>query len=249
MRSLQRTLIIGGAILGIVAGASGTGAQQPAAAPPPTPELPAGAFSTQRFQGVWDYNSRESVNAATGRPEQGPQSATQRQPTGPGSRVTGSGGRGGSPMGGGAMGSGMPPGQAGPGAGNGSFGRQGISSLLMAETRALMRDLLEIPEQLTIKVTDAAVTFVDDLERERTYPTDGSKQKYQLGAAKFDARTAWDGPQLKKQIEGANGFKMVETFFLSSDGNRLFVIVRVGDQSKGPTRVGVNRVYDRVQGQ
>jgi len=248
MQSLQRTLSTGGAVLLFLAGSAATSAQQPAASPPATPEPADGAFVAKRFEGVWDYNHVESVNAATGRPEQGPQSATQRQPagfpTGTGSRVTAGGGRGGN---GNQMGGGMGPGLGG--GGGGQFGRQGVSSLLMAESRALVRDLLEIPESLTITVTDEAVTFVDDLERERTYPTDGTKKKYQLGAAKFDARTAWEGPQLKKQIEGANGFKMAETFFLSADGNRLFVIVRLGDQSKAPTRVGVNRVYDRVQGQ
>jgi hypothetical protein len=45
---------------------------------------------------------------------------------------------------------------------------------------------------------------------------------------------------------------MHETYFLSEDGKRLFVIIRVGDpptekeKEKGAQIVGVNRVYDRV---
>ena len=42
---------------------------------------------------------------------------------------------------------------------------------------------------------------------------------------------------------------MREIYFLSEDGKRLFVIVRVGDpKGKDPEApvVGVNRVYDRV---
>jgi hypothetical protein len=38
---------------------------------------------------------------------------------------------------------------------------------------------------------------------------------------------------------------MFETYFLSDDGNRLFVIIRIGEQTKNAPVVGVNRVYDR----
>ena len=46
-------------------------------------------------------------------------------------------------------------------------------------------------------------------------------------------------------MEAARGFKMFQTAFLSDDGNRLFVIIRVGEQKKDVPVVGVNRVYDR----
>ena len=38
---------------------------------------------------------------------------------------------------------------------------------------------------------------------------------------------------------------MNETYFLSEDGNRLFLLIRVGERSKEQAVVGVNRVYDR----
>ena len=69
--------------------------------------------------------------------------------------------------------------------------------------------------------------------------------KYQLGAAQFDARARWEGAAFKKDIEAAHGFKMFETYFLSDDGNRMFVIIRIGPQTKDAPVVGVNRVYDR----
>jgi hypothetical protein len=116
----------------------------------------------------------------------------------------------------------------------------------MRENRDLLRDLLEIPEALTIRVAADRVTFIDDLNRERTYPTDGSKNKYQLAASRFNAKLTWDAGQLRKEVDGGLGFKMTETYFLSADGQRLFVILRV-DRSRpdGPI-VGANRVYDRV---
>ncbi len=76
------------------------------------------------------------------------------------------------------------------------------------------------------------MTFVDDLERTLSYPTDGTKQRYHLAASSFDAEVQWDGSQLRKRIQGAFGFRMTETYFLSSDGQRLFVVIRVGEQKK-----------------
>jgi hypothetical protein len=38
---------------------------------------------------------------------------------------------------------------------------------------------------------------------------------------------------------------MNELYFLSEDGRRLFVIIRVGEQRKDLRPTGVNRVYDR----
>jgi hypothetical protein len=118
--------------------------------------------------------------------------------------------------------------------------------MLLRENRDLARDLMEIPESLTIRLQPGRVTFTDDLERERTYPTDGSRNKYRLAASRFNAKLMWEGGQLRKEIDGGLGFKMTETYFLSPDARRLFVIVRV-DRSRpdGPV-VGADRVYDRV---
>jgi len=247
------------------------------ATPVPSDKAPGPEF----FNGTWDYNADYSVNAATGRPEQNPKAANTRRPPGStgsgagGARPPGGGSSGGSSGGTGAGGTGG--GGLGPGGGTGGYGGGGAGgyggsaypggsgggfgggdsglspfTLSMSELRALNRDLLEVPEVLKIKVTDGTVSFTDDLDRERTYPTTGKKQHYQLGAASYDAKVHWEGNQLFKEIEGTRGFKMHETYFLSEDGKRLFVIIRVGDpptekeKEKGAQIVGVNRVYDRV---
>ena len=234
-------------------------------APPPTSE---------RFAGAWDYNSTESVNAANGRPEQSPRGARTvgsgaRGGTpsrgggggtggGAGTGGTGTGGGTTGGTGGGGAGGGVPVtgGTGGAGTGGGGFGggapmrggEFGLTPMAQEEMRALVRDLLEVPEMLRIKVSDDAVTFTDDLERERIYPIDGKKRKYRLGAASFEAKLYWSGAQLKKDIEGPYGFRMSETYFLSEDGTRLFVIIRVGDLTKKPPPpvAGANRVYDRI---
>ena len=223
----------------------------PAISGAPTPEA-VRVHTLDQLAGQWFYNADESINIATGRPEQAPKSATQRTP---GARAGGAG------LGGGRTGAGpgygrstgagesaAPDGSGGPRPGVlFRAGEIGPTISMMQESRSLRRDLMEVPEALKIAVALNAVTFTDDLERSREFPTSGLKQKYQLGAARFAASTEWKDSQLQKHIEAADGFRMTETYFLSPDGNRLFVIVRLGDVTKkGAPLVGVNRVYDRA---
>ena len=121
-----------------------------------------------------------------------------------------------------------------------------MEALFIAERRALIRDLMEVPEIMTIRVTNDGVTFVDDLKRERTYLTDGKLRKYQIGAAQFEARASWDGTRFRKDIEGSSGFRMSEVYFLAEGGDRLIVVLRIGDPMKIESQFGVNRIYDRV---
>jgi hypothetical protein len=136
----------------------------------------------------------------------------------------------------------------GGGYGGGGGMNSPFTSLIVNERRDLVRDLLEVPMELTIKSSDAEVTFIEHLDRELTYPTTGKKRKYQLSASVFEAKAYWENGQFKKEIEGTEGFRMSETYMLSESGKRLFVIVRVGNpQDKQATIVGVNRVYDRAE--
>ncbi len=123
-----------------------------------------------------------------------------------------------------------------------------MSPMGLAEMRTLIRDLMEVPEKLILKVTSDGISVTDDLERERVYPTDGKERKYQLSGAQYEAKVLWEGPQLKREIKGGYNFKMTEVAFLSADGNRMYIIIRLGDQTRKPPppTVGVNRVYDRV---
>jgi hypothetical protein len=217
-------------------------AQQAAGPSLAAPALP------EAFSGFWDYNHELSVDAATGRPEQAPRSAAQRSlgnaaaaaPPAPPRSGGGGGGRSGGTASGGQGGGDVQP--------RSEFdeARRAMAAIIAAERRTLVRDLLEVPEKLTITSEGSDVTFIDDLKRARTYVADGKTRKYQLAAARFDARTGWDGKYFRKDIAGPNNFKMSETYFLSEDGQRLFVITRIGDPRRPETMAGVNRVYDRI---
>lgn len=193
-----------------------------------------GPHGSEQFAGVWLYNIDESVNAATGRPEINLRNETRRSPA---SRSEGA--RGGT-----AAGAGF--GRVGDGGRGVGAGLVGPTVAMIQDNRSLVRDLMEVPVALTIKVVPSAVTFVDDLDRARTYPTTGLRQRYQIGAARFNATAEWNGSQLLKHIDAADGFRMTEMYFLSDDARRLFVIVRAGSTRKNAPVMGVNRVYDRA---
>ena len=208
----------------------GRGAQAPA-----TPVTVVSSRPLAEFAGAWTYNEELSVNAATGRPESA-RAVNERRGmnTGP-SGISGGGGAGNRRgSGGAARGGGGAPG----GPLDGAFG-------MFIAQRDTRRDLLEIAPRLRLDVNDRAVTVTDDLDRVLVFPVDASKQKYQHGAATFEARTSWDAGQLKNDIDGPEGLKMSQTWFLSEDGAKLFLIIRVGDTAPGARPVGVNRVYDR----
>ncbi len=237
--------------------------------PKPSPNAP----GREAFTGSWVYSEEDSINAATGRPELGkgprrpltagapggstadpasssvpldpknPAAANLPTRLGPGSMPSDA-------PGGSVMGAGGPPpdGFSRTSMDGQSLGMGGLgSALAMAELRDTQRDLLEMARRWTITVGADSVTFKDDLDRERTYLSNGKKQKYQLGAAQYQARIHWDGPQLIKEIEASYGFRMTEAYFLSTDGSRLFAIIRVIGKGKNPPVVGANRVYDRLQ--
>jgi hypothetical protein len=212
----------------------GTSAQQPAI---PMPAAASEAAGPDAFAGLWDYNDNESINAATGRPEQVPISATTRRP--------------------GTVGSGQVRVRSGPGRGGGEGAGYSRSTgtgyrvltgtaYMVRKAEDFLRDLLEVPESYWIEVADGVVTFADDLQRQQTYLTDGEQRDYRLSASKFEARVWWEGSTLKREIKGGGGYTMTEAYFLSQDGDQMFVILRMKGNRAGYV-AAYNRVYDRIE--
>jgi hypothetical protein len=162
------------------------------------------------------------------------------------STTSGSSASGGTGTTGGGRGGGTSGASGGAAGGSVDDFERSVRDMYLTERRDLVRDLLEVPEVLRIRVTDDAVTFVDDLQRLRTYPSSNKLQKYQLGAAQFQAHAYWSGAEFHKDIEAAGDFRMSETYRLSESGTQLLVIIRIGDPKKNTTLAGVNRVYDRA---
>jgi hypothetical protein len=248
--------VIMAALAGVLAQGQEPGPPSLPAAPPvpaaptsPTVSAAANARPHSDFSGTWIYNEDESLNAATGKPERNRvvndrRGVTRRPvPAAPSAGGSGMGGYGAS-NGAGNRGAG-----GGGRIGGGSNIPEDIAFNLFIEQRDTLRDLMEIPESLRIDITQLAVSMVDDLDRSLVFPVDGKRQKYQLAAAVFDAKTTWDGGQLKMEIEGPDNLRIFQTWFLNEDGSRLFQIVRIGDppRDRDQKPVGVNRVFDRAK--
>jgi hypothetical protein len=223
----------------------------PAAPASPTVSAAANARPHSDFSGTWIYNDDESLNAATGKPERNRAVNDRRGvarrpvPAAPSSGGSGMGGYGASNGAGGGRGGGGGGGRIAGGANV----PEDIAYNLFIEQRDTLRDLMEIPESLRIEIAQASVNMVDDLDRSLVFPVDGRRQKYQLAAAVFDAKTTWDAGQLKMEIEGPDNLRIFQTWFLNEDGSKLFQIIRIGDppRARDQKPIGVNRVFDRAK--
>src|SRR5687767_3596399 len=117
MRSLAGLALVGAVAIGAAGGVVDARLGQDPPKPPATPVASADAAGPAHFAGTWDYNADESVDAATGRREQGPRSAMARRGGGTSSTAPR-----GIPGGPGGLG---PGGYGGGGYGSGGFGGSG----------------------------------------------------------------------------------------------------------------------------
>jgi hypothetical protein len=202
--------------------------QQPAtqaAAPAPTPaanQLPSA------LGGIWKFNKDLSSDTS--------KLQTQADNTPPSSGATGRphGGFGG----------------FGPGGGGGG-GRGRTSTEQGLQTRALLREMAEPPAQVTIVVADETTTFTDDQGAVRKFTTNGKKESIDLGTAKVDSVSKWDGGTLTVELTGGS-FKLTETYQLTVQGHALVVELKSTNSASrypggsGTTAVPLKRIYDKA---
>ena len=147
--SLERAVAVG-VFAALTLGSAALAGQQQV--PPQRESGPATSVSARRISpevlsGVWDYNDALSVDAATGRPERAPRSATQRANQ-PGGAPPAGGGGGGAPRPSGEGGSGGRGGFEGGGGPRDGFdeARRAMAAVIAAERRTYVRQLLEVAE-------------------------------------------------------------------------------------------------------
>jgi hypothetical protein len=158
---------------------------------------------------------------------------------GPGG-LAGEGGPSGWRRGPGGMG-GRGPGRPGGGM---ARGRSRATEEEAARRRALLRELMEPPERLTIVVGSNEVTFTDGSGRSWRLATDGRKEKHQLDHGTVTTRTRWEGETLVRTIEAGNGFEVTETYRVEpGEARRLQVTVKIGGGRMGSSRT-LTRTYD-----
>jgi hypothetical protein len=135
--------------------------------------------------------------------------------------------------------------------GGGGGGRIQPNAEQGLQTRALLREMAEPPAQVTVVVDEDSTTFTDDQGAVRKFTTNGKKESIDLGTAKVDSVSKWDGGTLTVELTGGS-FKLTETYQLTVQGHALVVELKSTNSASrnangaGTTAVPVKRIYDRV---
>jgi hypothetical protein len=202
--------------------------QAPAPAPAPTP---AANQTPSALGGIWKFN--KELSSDTTKLQQQADNTPQTSNNTP---VGGHHGGFGGGYGGGRGGGGGSPSSANT--------EQGL------QRRALLREMAQPPDQVTIVVTDSTTTFTDDQGAVRKFTTDGKKESIDLGTAKVDSVSKWDGGTLTVEMSGGN-FKLTETYQLTVQGHALVVELKSATSGSKNTNapvgsaVPVKRIYDK----
>ena len=126
---------------------------------------------------------------------------------------------------GGGMGGGM--GGMGGGMGRGGMGGGQMSDEQKAEMqrrRALMRELLQPSDRMTVTVENDVVTFTESDGRVRKFKTDGKKEKHQFDNGTVETKTKWDNDGLVIETDLQNGMKLTQTYTVAPGEKRQLVL-------------------------
>src|SRR5580692_7331893 len=113
------------------------------------------------------------------------------------------------------------------------------------QLRSAMRDLLEVAESLSFRVSSDSVTITDDLQRALTFATSGTKEKRQLAATEFNVRTRFTGGALTQQMT-VDELTLTEVYLPSEDGREMLVSISVDKPDFQPPLKTIMRVYTRA---
>jgi hypothetical protein len=113
------------------------------------------------------------------------------------------------------------------------------------QLRSAMRDLLEVAESLSFRVSSDSVTITDDLQRALTFATSGNKEKRQLAATEFNVRTRFTGGALTQQMT-VDALMLTEVYLPSEDGREMLVSISVDKPDFQPPLKTIMRVYTRA---
>jgi hypothetical protein len=213
-------------ILGVSISSSLYGQQADSSAHPP-------ALSS-RLGGIWTFNKDLSTDVG----------ALQNPDPSAGAGGRSGGGGGGGRSGGGRGGYGGYGGRGGGGgAGTAAQGPE------VAQQHALMRELTNIPERVTIVVKDDYVEFTDQDGVVRKFTTNDKKQSVDLGGVKVDGQSKWDADVLTIVLS-AGSAKLTETYRLTVQGHMLVeeLAVHINGRAAGAGGAPIKRIFDHAEG-
>jgi len=141
----------------------------------------------------------------------------------------GGGGEGGEREGGGGHrhGGGGGYGVSGMGMGRGMGGGGQMSDEQkqeMERRRALMKELLQPSDRMTLTVENDMVTFTESDGRVRKFRTDGKKEKHQFDNGTVETKSKWDNSGLVIETDLQSGMKLTQTYTIAAGEKRQLVL-------------------------
>jgi hypothetical protein len=106
-----------------------------------------------------------------------------------------------------------------------------------------MRAVLEPADEITLTQSAPEIVADELFGRRRTLHPDGRKYKTENGTAEIKAE--WEQGRLLIETKGRSGRKLVESWTLSTSGERLIVEVKI-DGGRAPA-LFLKRVYERTR--
>jgi hypothetical protein len=89
----------------------------------------------------------------------------------------------------------------------------------MERRRALMKELLQPSDRMTVTVESDIVTFTESDGRVRKFKTDGKKEKHQFDNGTVETKSKWDNGGLVIETDLQNGMKLTQTYTGRSNGS------------------------------
>jgi len=142
----------------------------------------------------------------------------------------------------------MPGGMGGRGGmrGGGMRGGGGASPDDLRKARAIMQELGQSPERLTIVSRPDAVTLTDTEGVVRKFVTDGKTDKVAINGNTIEVKSKWDGEALTQEFK-AGSAKFTRTLETTVEGHQLVITVTPNGGGGGAAGPAVMRfVYDHA---
>jgi len=228
----MRPIAVGGCVFviaGLFAGAVSVRAQAPAGPMTQTTAPPA-AKSTALSAQAQSSPSVERTRDLTGSWKLNKDESTQ-----PRDREHGGRGGGGRSGGGGY-----------PGGGRGGYGG-GMHRGMSDDERKEMQELMRPSETLDFKQDGAAIVLTDDLERHRTFYTDGRKVKKSKDENNQEFDATWQEYRLVADFKGPDGNKIERSFEVLEGNQQLRETIHF-TAGRNQREVYLRYVYDQKSG-
>ncbi len=134
-----------------------------------------------------------------------------------------------------------------PGGGRGGYGGGGMHRGMSDDERKEMQELMRPSETLEFTQDGAAIVLTDDLDRHRTFYTDGRKVKKSKDADNQEFDASWQEYRLVADFKGPDGNKIERTFEVL-DGNQQLRETIQFTVGRSQREVYLRYVYDVKKG-